>query len=100
MGSLGAELALWRPAFIQVTYSAASDQGPLFILVDEMPRRIIKTTLLESKCTAVTVQSEPVLLFLSSSYEDSPRQRRRHQVCLKKMRSYNISTHINEERKI
>ena len=39
---------------------------------------------------ALVADQKPVLHFLSSVYvcEDSPRQRRRHQVCLGKMNSY------------
>ena len=36
---------------------------------------------------AVT-EPEPVLHFLYTNYQDSPRQRRIHSVCLRKMKSY------------
>merc|ERR1712168_103618 len=54
------------------------------------------------KVYSIPAKCEPVLHFLHYNYEDSPRQRRRHEVCLGKMKSYNINynSHTQEERKI
>merc|ERR1712168_234138 len=54
------------------------------------------------KVYSIPAKCEPVLHFLHYNYEDSPRQRRRHEVCLRKMKSYNINynSHTQEERKI
>merc|ERR1712168_1608813 len=103
------------------TCHAASAWGLSSLPVEDilvMVRRRSKTILLTTAEPAVQVYSipaepavqvysipaecEPVLHFLHYNYEDSPRQRRRHEVCLRKMKSYNINytSHTQEERKI
>merc|ERR1712168_1427586 len=92
------------------TCHAASAWGLSSLPVEDilvMVRRRSKTILLTTAEPAVQVYSiptkcEPVLHFLHYNYEDSPRQRRRHEVCLGKMKSYNINynSHTQEERKI